>query len=395
MKILHTSDLHIGRFLNEQSLLLSQEIFFKNLYKIIQEEKIDVVVIAGDVYNRSVPSADSVKAFDSFLANLIIELKVKVVMIAGNHDSAKRLAFCSEILRSGGLYISNEYNGEIEKITFNDQYGKVNFFLIPYFIPAQARQYLFPNDEEKIKSFDDAFRETMEHNKEKLDQKERNIAVAHGFFANLSLKNAEKLVVTSDSESSVGGMDIIDANYLKAFDYACLGHIHAPQRVLGENIRYSGSPLKYSFSEEHQKKSVTIIELKEKGNTEIKQVPISQPIDLSTVKGSFDQLLNNPDEKIKNNYLSIYLNDDNIIPSAMQRLKSVYPNVLELRYEVSGSLNPLEISFSEERESKSLPDLFSDFYSLSYEREMTQKEKELTEKFYKKVLKGEEDSEAN
>lgn len=390
MKILHTADLHIGRFLNEKSLLSIQEQFFDDFYKIVEEEKIDAVVIAGDVYNRSIPSSDAVKAFDGFLANLIINLKIKVIMIYGNHDSAKRLSFCSDILRNGGLYISNEYNGEIEKITLNDQYGKVNFFLIPYFIPSQARQFLSPDDESKIKSFDDAFRETMEHNKDKIDEAERNIAIAHGFFANLSSKEKDKSIITSDSETSVGGMDIIDANYLNVFDYACLGHIHAPQNVLDEKIRYSGSPLKYSFSEEHQKKSLTIIDIKEKGNISIKQIPVKQPIDVTTIKGSFEELLNNPDPKIRNNFIFATITDEYIFPSAMQRLKAVYPNILELKYELKGGIDPFNLSLSQDRENKTLPELFSDFYKLSYEREISQSEMELTQKTYEKILKEEE-----
>lgn len=373
MKILHTSDLHIGRFLYEYDLIEMQKYVFQKLYDTIKENKVDVLVIAGDVYNRSIPASDAISLLNKNLNKLIIELGIKIFMIYGNHDSAKRLSFGKELFCNSGLFISGEYNGDIEKITLTDEFGDISFFLIPYFVPAEARRFLSDENEKcELRTFNDAFEKTMEKNKYKINTDERNIVVAHGFFANLGDKDGEKTIITSESETSVGGSDIIDANCLKIFDYACLGHIHAPQRVLGENIRYSGSPLKYSISEENQKKSFTIIDIKEKGNINISQIPIEPLIDVCTIKGEFETLLNYPDDKIKNNYVFIHLEEKDVVVGAMQRLKSVYPNILGLDYILAGEEIINIKSSTDAVKNKDLKELFTDFYKENYKEDITE-----------------------
>ncbi|MEG1448462.1 MAG: exonuclease SbcCD subunit D [Oscillospiraceae bacterium] len=375
MKILHTSDLHIGRFLHEYDLIEMQKYIFQNLYDVLKENKVDVLVIAGDVYNRSIPSSDAVSLLNSNLNRIIMELGVKIFMIYGNHDSGKRLSFGKNLFAGSGLYISGEFSGDIEKITLDDEYGKISFFLIPYFVPAEARRFLRDSgDGNEVRTFNDAFEKTLEKNLYKINPAERNIAVAHGFFANLASKDGEKEIITSESETSVGGSDIIDANCLRVFDYACLGHIHAPQRVIGENIRYSGSPIKYSISEENQKKAFTLIDIKEKNNINITQIPIEPLIDVCTIKGEFEQLLNHPDEEIRNNYVFVHLEERDVVVSALQRLKAVYPNILGLDYTLAGEEILNIKSNTNSIKTKTPEELFADFYEENFKEEMTEKQ---------------------
>ena len=391
MRILHTSDLHIGRYLYEYDLLPLQRHFFDTLYQTIQEQKIDTLLIAGDVYNRSIPSSEAVALLNENIRRLILELKINVFMIYGNHDNAKRLSFGKDLFCASGMYISGEYDGRMEKITLQDEHGDISFFLLPYFIPQEAKRFLCDEDEKNtIKTFQDGLVKTMEANQDQLDLSERNIVLAHGFFANLNMAEGEKEIITSQSETSVGGSDIMDANVLKQFDYVALGHIHAPQRVLGEHIRYSGSPLKYSISEENQKKSFTLIDIKEKGNMEITQIPIVPERDVCTLKGEFEELLNNPNPAIVEKYVFVHLEEKEVVLHAMQRLKRVYPYILGLDYALEYNNDLFLQAHTQTMKEKSLSELFEDFYRESKNQELSLNQQEIVASILQK-MGGEED----
>ena len=288
MRIVHTADWHIGRMLYEYSLIEDQMHFANSLEKFLIEAKADVLIIAGDVFDKSVPSTEAVKLLDDILYNLIANIGIAVFIVAGNHDNGKRLGYCSRLYKETGLHIVGEYSGKIEKVTLKDNYGNVNFFMLPYLQPTDVRQYF---SGEKIKTYDDAYKIVLENNKIQLNLKERNIMVAHGFFSPIG-NISEKSIITSDSEVSVGGADIADAGYFDEYDYTALGHLHSPQDVVKNTVRYSGSPLKYSLSEAGRDKSLTVIDIYEKGRISINLKSIKPLHDLVVLKDSFDNLLN-------------------------------------------------------------------------------------------------------
>ena len=380
MKFLHTADWHLGRTLSEYSLLQDQEMRLGQLIQAAREEKVDAVVIAGDLYDRSVPPAQAVSLLDETLYTLTHTLGIPVLAIAGNHDSPQRLAFGSRLYASSGLYMEGEPAREIRRVTLKDTYGPVDFYLLPYFTPEQVRPW-FP--EKEIHSFNDAFRALMEDNLPRLDPGRRSVLVAHGYFRLIGEQAAEKEGIFSESEIAIGGSDLMDLKAASGFDYIALGHLHAPQRAGAETARYSGSLLKYSVSEARQNKGFLLVELDEKGCCSQRMLSLEPFRDLRTVRGTLEQLLdaNAPSE----DYVMVTLTDEGAVLGAMERLRSVFPNALGLRFAAReldshpGAVSQMTQEELERQCTLSPIELFSQFYRQVREEPLSQQRRELVE----------------
>jgi DNA repair protein SbcD/Mre11 len=322
MKFIHTADWHLGKIVHQKSMIEDQAHVLKQLTEFLKENKIEVLVIAGDVYDRSIPSTEAVNLLNDFLDEVINELNVKVLMISGNHDSAERLNFASPLLEKNGLYIESLTGETIKKIILQDEFGPVNFYLNPFFKPSEIR-FLFKQPD--LKEFNEAMSYYLSVNP--INPKERNVLVTHQFISGMA-KDIE-----SDSELPlvIGGTAEIKAENVGAFDYVALGHLHAPQAISDKKIRYSGSLLKYSETESYQRKGFNVVELGEKGNLEIKEVPLVPKRDFRVVKGLFEDLLNTPKGNI-DDYIVFRLEDDSVAIDGMDRLRRVYPNVMKIQY---------------------------------------------------------------
>ena len=337
MKILHTADWHLGKTLAGYSLINDQAFILHNLKKLLKEENIDILIIAGDIYDKSVPSIEAIRLLDNFLYEVTTETNAKVLAIAGNHDSAARLAFGNRLYQSQGLHIIGEFESTLSKLTFADDFGSVNFFFLPYFSLEKA-MHVF---DLKFKNLSEAFAAIINHNKPNIKTNERNILIAHVFFSYFQqVKNAFSELDVIDSELPIGGMDIIDIGPAEFFDYIALGHLHCAQKVAKDHIRYAGSLLKYSIAEAAHNKSVTIIELKEKGNLKVKTQQLATLHDLCVISGFIDDITQNPQKYVHNpaDYIFAKLKDNDVV-DGMFRLRQVFDNVLGLSVAANEDIN--------------------------------------------------------
>lgn len=372
MKIIHISDLHIGRKLNGYSLASDQKYILERIVSDVKAEKPDAVVIAGDVYDKSAPTAEAVKLLDKFLDELE---DVPVMLISGNHDSADRLSFGSDRFRKSGLYIKGGFEGTPEPVTLSDEYGEVNFYLLPYTRVADINTVY--NTE--FTDYTEAFSYVI--GKISPDTSKRNVMVAHQYVAGAEL---------SESETSIGGIDCISSDVFDIFDYTALGHIHRPQNVRGERIRYCGTPLKYSISEIGQDKSYSIIELGRKAPGEsycdinITRVPLEPERDIVEIKASFDELMTaGHDENgiVSEDFISVVLTDKVEVPDAVSYLRKPYPNILSVKRETEYSQDFSDELFSGGGTERDPLELFSEFYSLQHNgEEMEEKQSEILKK---------------
>lgn len=321
MKFLHTSDWHIGRSLFEFSLLPDQEYILEQIGSVIEREQVDAVLISGDLYDRSLPSAQAVGLLDETFTDFISRFQIPILAVSGNHDSARRIAYASRLLEKSGLYLSGGFEPLLRKVTLQDCFGPVNFFLLPYFLPQQVR---LAYQDSEIRTASQAFQKIIEQNSDEIHPEERNILLAHGFFIK---QNAEQPEI-SGSETSVGASDLTDLSCADCFDYVALGHLHSAQRAGSDKMRYSGSPLKYSVDEAKSKKSVTIVELKEKGTLDIKTVPFTPRRDLRVIEGSMEELCK--PELASDDYIFARILSQGPVLNAMSRLREVYPHTLGL-----------------------------------------------------------------
>lgn len=323
MKILHTSDLHIGKRANEYALLEEQEFVLKQIIDIAQSEKPEAIILAGDIYDKSIPSAEAVSLFDDFLVNLA-KLGKDIFIISGNHDSAERIAFASRIMEASKIHLSPVFNGKIAPIILNDGETELAVYMLPFIKPAIVQH--FADEGTEIKTYDEAMRYVI--SQMGIDKTRRNILVTHQFIT-----NAER---TESEDVMVGGLDNIDASAFDGFDYVALGHLHRPQSCGKETIRYSGSPLKYSFSEVNDKKSVTIIEIKGNDSPSITPKPLTPLHEWFDLRGTYDELTAKTfyDGKgYQEAFVRITLTDEDDIPDGMRKLKSIYHRLMELRYD--------------------------------------------------------------
>lgn len=378
MKLIHLSDLHLGKKVNGFSMLEDQKYILQEISEIINSEKIEAVLISGDIYDKSVPQGEAVELFDSFLSG-IFESSRKVFIISGNHDSAERIAFGSKIMAAGNFYVSPVYRGNIEKISLNDDYGVINFYLMPFLKPAYVRQY-FP--ETDILSANDAVKTVIGNIQP--DYGERNVILAHQFVAGADISESE--------EAYVGGTDIVDGGIFDGFDYVALGHIHRAQSVGRNTVRYCGSPVKYSFSEAHHIKSVTIADIMEKGNVEVYTIPLNPLRDMVEIKGTYLQVTAKDfyEGLHTDDYMHITLTDEEDVPDAMGKLRLFYPNIMRLDYENTRTSHNNEIGYTMESEHKSGLMLLEELFELQNNKAMTGEQRKLAEDIF---LSIEEDKE--
>lgn len=379
MKIMHLADLHLGRSILEQSLISDQQYILNQIIDIIKEKKVETVIIAGDVYDKSVPSIEAVKLFSEFLTKLY-KLCVKVLVIAGNHDSKDRLSFGNELFVDNGVYIEGIFNGKLKCVTLNDDYGNINFYMLPFVKPADVRVYF---SDMEINSYEDAIKCII--NNTSINTNERNIIMVHQFVTACGVE-----VERSDSEIlSLGGIDNIDVSNFNDFDYVAMGHIHGAQKLFKDTARYAGSPLKYSFSEVNQKKSVPIIDIKEKGNIDIDLVPLFPIRDMRTIKGKFINLIDKDVVKSANNqdYIQAILTDDDYVVDVIGKLRGVYPNLLKTSYQNNRSIVNVNVknSASGDVTKRSEFDLFNEFYKNQNNIELDKERTKIVNKIIKEL----------
>lgn len=374
MKFLHIADLHIGKCLNQKSLLEDQKIILDQIVKYMEDYNVEVLMLAGDIYDKQIPSKEAVNLFNDFLCDLILKHHYKVYIISGNHDSVERLNFASSILKNEGLYIETYANAPINKYEFYDEYGKVNLYMLPYSSPLYTRLKF----DSTCNNYSEMIKYYVENSN--IDFSKRNILLTHHTFLH------DNMASFSDSEVrfNIGGTEGIDAAYFKDFDYVALGHLHNPQYVNRHHIRYSGSILKYSESEVNIKKVALMVELKEKGNIEITELPFTPLHDLKKIKGTIDELLVNPDV-LDEDYVYVTLTNDTIIPYAMKRIRVKYPNALSLTYErLSKQLIDKTIDTTDFKE-KSIKDQFNEFYKFINNKELSDNQISILDKILEKV----------
>lgn len=377
MKLMHLSDLHLGKLILEQSMIDDQKYILNQIIDIVKKEQVDIVLIAGDVYDKSIPTIEAVNLFSDFLTRLY-KLKVLVFVISGNHDSKDRLSFGNELFVDNGIYIEGIFNGNLRCETINDKDGKLNIYMLPFIKPVEVKRF-YPD--EIIDTYEDAIKCILKHSS--INKSERNIILVHQFVTSLG-----EDVIRSDSESiSLGGIDNIDVTLFKDFDYVAMGHIHGPQKVGRETARYSGSPLKYSFSEVNQKKSVCIIEFNSKEDINISKIPLIPIRDMRVIKGPFDKLISKEIVNLenKNDYLDVVLTDDDYIINAIGKLRKFYPNILKLEYENKISSNEVSDNIDIDKSNMSPIDLFSEFYKMQNGIELPAKKRKIIEEVIKEV----------
>ncbi len=334
----------------EFSLIDDQKFILEEILRLVEQERPDAVVIAGDIYDRAVPSAEAVELFDSFLRALS-KRNIPVLAISGNHDSPERIAFGASLMTPSGVYLSPVYNGTVDPVTLFDAFGDVRFYLLPFIKPANVRRF-YPDA--AIENYTDAIRCAVEHMD--VDGAARNVLITHQFVTG---------GVRSDSEDiTVGGTDNVDAAVFDIFDYVALGHLHGAQKIGRETLRYSGTPLKYSFSERNQEKSVTVVELGAKGSVSISTLPLTPRRDLREIRGTYAELTLRDNYAGSNteDYIHAILTDENDVPNALARLRSIYPNLMKLDYDNLRTRSSAVIAAEERHRTMTDTELFAELF---------------------------------
>ena len=368
MKLLHLSDLHLGKRVNEFSMLEDQKYILNQILQIVINEQVNTVLIAGDVYDKSVPSAQAVTLFDDFLTRLEA-LECTVLLIAGNHDSPERLAFGAHLLQKSRVYLSPVFDGRLTCCTLNDEYGELDVWLMPFLKPSVVRPF-YPED--TMESYQDAAAVVLRSNPP--HQGRRSILVAHQFVTGAKTGGSEEL--------SVGGAENIDAALFAAYDYVALGHIHSPQRVGRETVRYCGSPLKYSLSEARGTKSVTLITFNQPGEIDIKLCPLAPLHDLRTIRGTYDEVTARTfyEGTATDDYLHITLTDETEVLDAVGKLRSIYPNVMRVDYDNTRTRAGASMPEAAVQDEATPMELFCRFFEWQNEKPLTERQRALLEK---------------
>ena len=377
MKLIHLSDLHLGKRVNEFSMIEDQKYILNQILGIIDEEQPDGILLAGDLYDRPVPSAEAVQLLDSFLTRLA-KRKIPVYAISGNHDSAERIAFGSHIMSSSGICMSPVYDGKTAKYCLMDNYGEVWIHLLPFIRPAVVR-HVFAGEEgaEEIRTYQEAVQAAVEHMD--LDTEKRNVLVAHQFVVGAMSCDSEEI--------TVGGIDQIEGAVFRDFDYVALGHIHSPQNVGNDRIRYCGTPLKYSFSEAGQQKSVTVVELGEKGTLEVREIQLKPLRDMRKLKGTYMAItsLSNYQDTNTEDYVQITLTDEEDIVDGMQKLRTIYPNLMRLEYDNCRTRENQKVTGTETVEKKSELEYFEEYFELQNNQPMNEEQRKFSEELIRKL----------
>lgn len=361
MKFLHLADLHLGKRVNGFSMLEDQAHILRQILAILDDEQPDGVLIAGDVYDKSVPSVEAVGLLDGFLTELRAR-GVPVLLISGNHDSPERLAFGGRVMDSCGIHISPVYDGALAPVTLQDAFGPVHVWLLPFVKPAHVRRW-FPDAD--IESYTDAVAEAVAHMD--IDTAARNVLVTHQFVTGGTRSGSEEL--------SVGGTDNVDSGVFAPFDYVALGHLHGAQHIGRETIRYAGSPLKYSFSEARQHKSVTVVTLGEKGDVQVRTVALTPLRELREIRGSYDELTARSfyeHTTYRSDYLHLILTDEQDVFDSMSRLRTIYPYLMTLDYDNARTRAAGGMSVPAETERRTPLELFEALYTRQNHQPMSE-----------------------
>ena len=354
MKFFHTADWHLGKIVQGVHMTEDQAFVLRQFVEAIRTEKPDAVIIAGDLYDRAVPPTEAVQLLNDILDEVILELEIPVLAIAGNHDSPSRLHFGSKIMTEKGFHIIGQFEKEQSPVVLRDEHGEVHFHLIPYCDPSMVRHVL---QDEAIKSHEDATKKIINHIQKSMDPNARHVYVGHAFVT----PYGEEEENTSDSERplSIGGAEHVSATHFEHFHYTALGHLHRAHYVKHEHIRYAGSPLKYSISEEHHEKGFYIVEMDAEGKTSIQKRTLTPHRDMRTVQAKIDDLLKMP---INDDYVFVHLLDDAPVLSPMEKVRSVFPNAMHVGRKFAGVIDNAEISDVQKRHELSDIELFQAFY---------------------------------
>lgn len=374
MKLIHISDLHLGKRLNEFSLIEDQRYILSEILGVITDEKPDTVAIAGDIYDKSIPSTEAVELFDDFMYRLSRK-NIRIFVVSGNHDSPERLAFGNRLMNKSGVHMSPVYNGKVEPVTLKDDYGDVNVYMLPFVKPSNVKRF-FPDEE--INNYTDAIDVAIRQMN--IDRTKRNVLIAHQFVTGAKRSESEDI--------SVGGLDNVDARVFDGFDYVCLGHIHGSQKVSSDRIYYSGTPLKYSFSEAKDVKSVAVVEIKEKGDLSIRAVRLTPMRDMVELRGKYSDLLQKKfyeNTSYQSDYVKITLTDEEDILNALENLRVVYRNIMELRYDNKRTQSMATVNGAAEVEKKSPFELFAELYELQNGSAMTEEQSEFVREKIKEI----------
>ena len=378
MKLMHLSDLHLGKRVNEFSMLEDQKYILDRIMDTAAAEKPDALIIAGDIYDKSVPSAEAVELFDYFLVGLSA-LKIPVFVISGNHDSPERIAFGGKLMEKSGVYVSPVYDGKLRPVSLTDEHGRVDFWMLPFIKPAHVRR-AFPDA--KIESYTDALGVAIENMP--IDSSVRNVLITHQFVTGANRSESE--------EVSVGGTDNVDASVFDIFDYVALGHIHGPQNIGSPRIRYCGTPLKYSFSEAKHVKSISMVTLGDRGDIEVAAIPLIPLRDMQEIKGSYEELTLRSfyeGTSYRTDYMHITLTDEEDIPDAVGKLRVIYKNLMKLSYDNRRTRMSTEIDAAENAEQKSPLQLFAELYEKQNNAPMSAEQEKFMAELIEKIWEAE------
>lgn len=377
MKLLHLSDLHIGKRVNGFSMLEDQRYILGQIVRLALEKGAHGVLIAGDLYDKPVPPAEAVGLLDEFFTHLA-QAGIPVFAISGNHDSPERLRFGTRLMAGEGIHLAAAYEGARPPVILRDEYGEIAIYLLPYLKPALLRHW---HPEAQVSTYEEAVAYAV--SQWQIDEGKRNLLVAHQFVTGGTTCDSEEL--------SVGGLDQIHGEIFSSFDYVALGHLHGPQSVGRETLRYCGTPLKYSFSECRQQKSATLVTLGEKGNVTLELIPLLPLRDMRELRGTYEEITARSfyQESNTEDYLHIILTDEEDIPEAMGKLRTIYPNLMKLSYDNLRTQFAGEIVGAERPEEKSPLELFQDFYQLQNNQPMSQAQEEFLKPLIETIWEGE------
>jgi len=377
MKLVHLSDLHLGKRVNGFSMMEDQAYILQRILEVIDTEKPQAVLIAGDVYDKQIPPGEAVELLDEFLVKLSSR-GLSVFVISGNHDAPERLAFGSRLMDGSGIHLAPVYSAVVEPVFLEDEFGTVGFYMLPFLRPANVRRFF---QDEAIQTYTDAIRIALGNMK--IDTGRRNVLVTHQFVTGAARSESESI--------SVGGTDNVDVSVFDQFDYVALGHIHGPQCIGRETVRYCGTPLKYAISEKDQSKSVTVVELGPKGQTAVRTVPLTPLRELREKRGSYEELTlrENYEHENLEDYLHIILTDEEDVPNAVGRLRTVYPNLMKLDYDNTRTRAGALAQVPEDLERKSELELFQDFYRQQNGKPMTEEQAALCARLIQEIKEAE------
>ena len=378
MKLIHLSDLHLGKRLNEFSLLEDQKYILTQILSLIAGEQPDGVLLAGDIYDKPIPPAEAVQLFDYFLTKLA-DQNIPVFVVNGNHDSAERLAFGAQLMSGRGVYVAPVYDGQVRQVCLEDTYGEVQIHLLPFLKPALVRHAL---EEEGIDSEQAALAAAV--SRVETSGTARHVLVAHQFVTGASRCESEEI--------PVGGLDNVEAAVFEKFDYVALGHLHSPQRVGRESLRYCGTPLKYSFSEAGQEKTLTVAELRTKGDVRIRELPLRPLRDLRKVRGSYMEVTARSfyEKFNQEDYVHITLTDEEDIPDGLAKLRVIYPNLTQLAYDNRRTRGGVGNEGGVDLEQKSELALFEEFYERQNNQEMSGEQRDFARRLIEKLREGDQ-----